>query len=436
MDPHSERWLPFAEGLHTPLGILPGEKGEFFVAQVPELTRVADTNGDGKADLYETISDSWGLSGNYHELIAGPVRDLEGNLYVTLSLGSELALPRFPVRGEFTKQGRRSKQPRPGYVNRVGHYSSVSYRGCSLRITPQGKTSPVSCGFRQPNGLVMAPNGQLFATDNQGSWVGTSPLHHITQGAFHGHPSSLNWDVTFAGDPVETLVSELAERRKMPAIQFPQNDMAGSTAQPIFDTTGGRFGPYANQLFIAEWSYRRILRADLETVDGVIQGASFIFLEGNGLRMANNRLAFAPDGRSLYVAQTSRVWGGSTEGLQRIIRLDKTPMDILHMRLTKTGFELTFTKPADIKTVDDPMVYSLTHYYYRYHNKYGSPKTDVTPVKIKSVETSEDRRQVRLELDSLVPGRLYDLRSSGIRSVDGKPLITRLATYTLNRLKK
>ena len=131
MDARNGRWRLFAEGLQTPLGILPGEQGEFFVAQVPELTRVADTDGDGKADVYETISDGWGLSGNYHELIAGPVRDSEGNFYVTLSLGSSLALPRFPVRGEFTKQGWRAEEAKPGHVNRVGHYSSVPYRGCS-----------------------------------------------------------------------------------------------------------------------------------------------------------------------------------------------------------------------------------------------------------------------------------------------------------------
>ena len=214
MDPRSGHWRKFAAGLQTPLGILPGKQGEFFVAQVPELTRVVDTDNDGKADVYETISDGWGLSGNYHELIAGPVRDAEGNFYVTLSLGSGLALPRFPVRGEFTRQGRRAEEPRPGRVNRVGHYSSVPYRGCSVKITPQGKASPVSCGFRQPNGLVLSPSGELFATDNQGDWVGTSPLHHVTQGAFHGHPSSLNWDASFREDPVEALVSTLAERRK------------------------------------------------------------------------------------------------------------------------------------------------------------------------------------------------------------------------------
>src|SRR5262245_11088760 len=50
LDPATSRWRKFASGLQTPLGILPGKPGEFFVAHLPELTRVADTNGDGIAD--------------------------------------------------------------------------------------------------------------------------------------------------------------------------------------------------------------------------------------------------------------------------------------------------------------------------------------------------------------------------------------------------
>ena len=436
LDTDSGAWRKFASGLHTPMGILPGRRGELFVAQVPELTRVADSDGDGSADIYEAIADGWGLAGNYHELIAGPVRDEDGNFFLTLGLSSGNADPRFPVRGEYTPKGRKATTPKEGYANRVGHYSPVPYRGCSVKITPNGKVSLVSCGFRQPNGLVRRSDGELFTTDNQGDWVGTSPLHHITPGAFHGHPSSLNWDPTFPHDPVEVPVALLAKRRKMPAIQFPQNDMAGSISHPLFDTTEGKFGPYSGQLLVADWTYRRILRAELEKVGGQFQGACFIFLEGNGLRMANNRMALSPDGDSLYIAQTSRVWGGSTEGIQKITWTGKTPMDVLHMRLTEKGFELTFTKPVDPATARQPSAYSMTHYYYLYHDQYGSPKTDVTAAKVTGVALSGDRLRATLELERLAPGRVYELRPRGIVGADGEPLVTRLAAYTLNKLRE
>lgn len=436
MDPRTQRWSRFAEGFQSPLGILAGKAGEYFVAHLPELTRVADTDGDGKADVYETIADGWGISGNYHEFLYGPVRDRQGNFYLSLGLSSNGAEPRQPVRGEFTTKGRQARELKEGIAGRVGHYSPTTYRGCALRITPQGAVELVSCGFRQPNGLGFNAEGDLFATDNQGDWVGTSPLHHVTPGAFHGHPASLNWAPWFRGrDPVETPVAELDAMRKLPAIQFPQNDMGGSVTQPLLDTTGGAFGPCSGQMLVAEWTYPRILRADLEKIDGEYQGAAFILLEGNGLRAGNNRIAFAPDGRSLYTAQTSRIWGTS-EGLQRIVYTGKLPLDILHMRHIAGGFELEFTKPVRRESAADPGSYPMTSYYYRYHSLYGSPKTDEQPVTVRSATVSEDGRKVRLTVDPLTARRVYELRPRNIAGMDGEALAARQAAYTLNRVRR
>ncbi len=433
LDPASNRWSRFAEGLNTPLGIARGPRpGTFLVAQVPELTRVEDTDGDGEADLFETVSDAWGLSGNYHEFIAGPVSDRDGNLYVSLGLASGNADPRPPVRGELTRRPRVAPEPVAGRVNRVGHYSPVPYRGCALQIRPDGTARPFACGFRQPNGIVVSPEGEILVADNQGDWVGTSPLHHVTEGAFHGHPASLHWHPRFLGvNPVDAKVDELDRRRKRPAILFPQGDMGGSTAGMAFDVGGGAFGPFHGQLFVAEWTYPRVLRVDLQRVGDTLQGAAFPFVDGGGLRMANNRLAFSPDGRSLYVAQTSRIWG-SAEGLQRIVWQGEIPFDILRMRLVADGFELRFTKPVNVALASESVNYSMIRYRYVYHAKYGSPKTDITPVPVSGVRISADGRTVSLEVSDLAEGWLYDLRPVSIRSADGEPLVTTMAAYTLN----
>jgi hypothetical protein len=435
-DPAALDWKRFATGLQTPLGILPVTAREVVVVQLPELTRLVDTDGDGRADLYETLCDSWGMSGNYHEFLYGPLRDPHGNFFLSLGLASGNANPRPPTRGEMTARGRVAAEPKEGRVNKTGHYSPVPYRGFVVKISPDGALTPFASGFRQPNGLAWNAAGDLFATDNQGEWVGTSPLYHVVEGGFYGNPASLNWHPDFKGrDVVDVPVEELARRRRMPAVQFPQNDMAGSVAQPLLDTTAGKFGPYAGQFLVAEWTYPRILRADLEKVGGQYQGACFILVEENGLRAGNNRIALSPDGRSLYTAQTQRIWG-SAEGLQKITWTGKVPMDILRMRLAAAGFELTFTKPVDPRTVADPSAYSLVHYYYLYHSQYGSPKTDVTPVKVVSASVSPDGLRVLLTVDKLVAGRVYELRTSGIRGAGGEALATRLAAYTLNQLKQ
>ena len=66
----------------------------------------------------------------------------------------------------------------------------------------------------------------------------------------------------------------------------------------------------------------------------------------------------------------------------------------------------------------------------------AEPKTDVTPAKVTNVALSDDSLRATLELENLEPGRVYELRPSGLRAADGEPLATRLAAYTLNRLKE
>ena len=436
-DEDSGLWSRFAAGLQIPLGIVAGKPGEYFVVQQSELTRIVDTDGDGRADHYQTLSDEWGMSGNYHEFAYGLVRDGEGNFYLGLGLASGSSRHRSSGRGPATNRRRVAENPKPGTVGRFGHNSPVSYRGWVIKVTPAGDFVPVASGFRQPNGLGFNREGALFATDNQGGWVGTSPLHHVTPGSFYGHPSSLNWHPDFEGiNPVDIEVKRLARWRTMPAIQLPQNDMAGSLGQPLEDRTGGRFGPYSGQMFIADWTYPRIHRVYLEKVAGTYQGACFPFIEGRGLRKGNLRLAFSPNG-DLYVAQTSRIWGIG-EGLQRVAWTGRTPLDIQEMRLTESGFDLVFTKPVDPATAALAADYSLIHYYYRYHGEYGSPKTDVTPVRIEKVSVSEDARRVSLRLsDPLLKDRVYELRPGRrIRSQDGESLVTKLAAYTVNRLRE
>ena len=80
-----DRWELFATGLHEPLGLLTGKPGEVFVVQRSELTRIVDTDGDGKADLFETLDQNCGVSGSQHAYIFGPVRDKEGNLWGAIS---------------------------------------------------------------------------------------------------------------------------------------------------------------------------------------------------------------------------------------------------------------------------------------------------------------------------------------------------------------
>ena len=77
-----------AEGLFDSLGVqVEDEHGLVVVAgQKAEVTRISDTNGDGLADKYETLSDAFTYTGNYHAYMHGPVRDAQGKLIAGLGI--------------------------------------------------------------------------------------------------------------------------------------------------------------------------------------------------------------------------------------------------------------------------------------------------------------------------------------------------------------
>jgi glucose/arabinose dehydrogenase len=426
-EPSTKKWKLFAEGLHDPLGILVVSNSELLIIQRPELTRIKDTDGDGTADLYEKVTDDFGISGNYHEFNYGPVKDKDANLFIALNSSSGAGNIRPIVRGEINPLGR--EQGSKGQM-----FSNVPYRGWVMKLSHDGVLKPFALGFRSPNGIGFDLDGNLFATDNQGDWIGTSALHHVQEGKFYGHPGSLVWQKGWnKGNPFLLPLSVLDSMRTRGAVLFPHGIMANSPTQPLCDRTQGKFGPFSGQLLVGEMNKERIVRVMLERVGGELQGACLPFFDGNGLRKGNNRLAFGPDG-SLWIGQNSHGWLGD-QGIQRIAFTGKQPADIYSMNLTEKGFDLTFTQPLDISTATDIVNYKFSSYYYQYHSKYGSDQMDVNTIPVTKVEISNDRKKISLTLSSLKAGYVYELSLGTIKTSNGDDLANKIICYTLNKLK-
>lgn len=423
-DPVNKSWSLFAKGLQDPLGVTAISNEEVLVAQRAELTRLVDTDGDGAADLYETITDKFGLSGNYVEFTYGPEIDSKGNYYISLNTASQFAGVRDILRGEFSPYGRKGRM-----------YSAVPYRGWVLKVKPDGTTIPWASGLRSPNGLELDDEDNLFVPDNQGDWLGTSKLYHVEKGHFYGHPPSLVWEEGFEDvDPLELPVPVLDKMRTKAAIQFPHGFFVNSPTQPLIDRTGGKFGPFTGQMFLGEMNHERIVRVMLEKVQGKFQGATVSFIDSTGLNLGNNRLAFSPDG-DLWVGQTNQGWPGA-RGIQKISWNGVIPMEVHTMSLTKTGFDLTFTKPVDPEAALDPDNYTFLRYYYKYHQRYGSPRHGEERIGVESVRISDDRKTITLTLEKLEPDFIYDLTIANIASGDGDSLVHNRLFYTLNYLRE
>jgi glucose/arabinose dehydrogenase len=421
--PEKGEWKLFADGLHTPLGVVALSNREVMVSQRPELTLLRDQDGDGVVDEYKSFCDDFGISGNYHEFHFGPIRDKAGNFYVSLGTASSGADVRHEKRGSFDKRS---------YLQRM--YASVPYRGWVLQISPEGKMIPWASGLRTPNGLGFDLKGNLFVTDNQGDWVGTSKLHHVEKGKFYGHAASLLWEKNWSGNkPVDLPVSELDARRETAAVLFPHGLMSNSPSQPLVDSTDGKFGPYSGQLLVGEMNKGRIMRVMLEKVAGKIQGACIPFFDGKGLGIGNNRLCFAPDGKTLWVGHSSHGWAGS-RGIQTLTWTGKTPPDVQRINIIKSGFSITFTVPVDKNLATGTQNYGIKSYSYKYHQSYGSPQVNVRKLTVAKATLSDDAKTIHLSIPNMEARRLYEISLKAIRTGEGKPLLNPFLVYHAHNL--
>lgn len=420
-DVETQQWKVFAEGLHDPLGVHALSNQEVWVMQRPELTKLVDRDGDGVAEEYIAVTDDFGMSGNYHEFAYGPEPDGNGNYFIALNCASGNAGIWDELRGTFNPLGREGKM-----------YSPVPYRGWIMQLDQEGNLIPWAYGFRSPNGLGFDLEGNLFVTDNQGDWVGTSKLYHAEKDKFYGHVSSLVWTPGWDVAPLTLPVSTLDSLRTQAAVLFPHSIMADSPTQPLCIPEEIAFGPFAGQLLVGEMDYPRIMRVMLEKVKGKYQGACVSFMDSTGLTVGNNRLVFAPDG-SLWVGKSQYAWVGD-RGIQRIVYNGGTPMDVYTMKITQNGFDLTFTRPVDKAIASNPENYQFQRYYYEYHEAYGSDRMDITQVNVKRVDISDDGKKVSLILSEMVPGYVYDLTIHHLKSKKGLVLINNRLFYTANNV--
>ena len=402
----------FAEGLDEIFG-LAHRKGVLYVTHSAELTRVTDTNGDGKADLFETISDAWGY-GNYHEYAFGSKFDEKGNLFVALGLSNS-------------------------------YHSRALFRGWAMKITPEGKSIPIASGLRSPGGIGPNEHGALFYIESQGPWNSSCSLKFLKPGGFMGHPVSFNWYkyAPHLKEPVKpesgTLIVTEKEKVKelVPyAVIFPYIRMGRSITGYVVDRTAGKFGPFENQIFLGDFTQSIIMRATTEQVNGVWQGACYPFREGLSTGILN--VQFTPKGR-LLCGGTNRGWpvrGIKPFALERLDWTGRMPFEIKRINITSGGFKISFTKPVGAKTGNDPKSYKVTTFTHIYHAGYGGPEVDHTTPTVKSAKLSADGMSATINLSDLKRGHVHEFDLSKLRGKNHEELLHRHAYYTVNEVPK
>ena len=380
-----------AQGLAEPLGLAVVE-GEIYVLQKHELTQLIDHNGDDIIDEYKAICNGFGVSIDFHEFAFGLVYK-DNHFYANLSLPMRLLA---------------NEKPLPD-------------RGRTVKIAMDGSFEWINHGLRQPNGIGIGIDDEIFVTDNQGQWLPANKFIHIRPGDFHG----MRWGLP---DSMKHL------KMVPPTVWLPEHEIANSPTEPslMYD------GPYQGQMMFGDVTHGGIKRVFLEIVNGSYQGVVFRFTQG--LEVGINRIRRGPDG-ALYVGGVGMgggwSWQETRHGLQRLKYNDKITFEMLAIRSKPDGFEIEFTEPLAANRGNLPSSYSIKQWWYLPTAAYGGPKMDMETLTIHEVMISTDRTKVHLVIPGLKNEHVvkFDLDAE-LQSSSGQYLWSSEAWYTLNNIPK
>jgi glucose/arabinose dehydrogenase len=387
-DGKKARFDNYTHGLFQEAYSMLAEPDALYVLHRRNLTRIRDSNGDGVADRFDRVfALPHGIADSY-DYAYGLARDRNGAFVMSFAPYANTHLPG---------------------------------SGGALRMTPGKKPREVAFGFRNPLGWCSGPEGEIFFTDNQGEWVATNKLCHLVEGRFYGFPN-----------PAQRRHADRPAGKTTVWVPYA---WAKSINGVAYDNSGGKFGPFAGQLFLAELMFGgAIVRADVEKVNGEYQGVCFPFW-GRGL-LGPLTLAFDPRGRLWVGGITEPGWMAQPDrgALFRIDFTGRTPFEMKTIRVLPHGFRIVFTQPVSPREARNLGSYQIEHYRYEYTGAYGSPELDRTRLAIERVELSPDGRSVDLITAPLVKGRVYMIQAEGVRSSKGETLVHPAGAYTLNEI--
>ncbi len=382
-------------GFEHPMGLAVAE-GAIHVSQREKLVRLIDVNSDGSIDSLATIA-------------AYPDSKMEGGW------GRWALNLRYRDGIFYTGLGAYH------FVNEPGPCLPWSERGLVHAVNTQGQTQKWGKGLREPNGIGFGPEGEIFATDNDGEWVAANRLVHVRQDEFYGLVPCDSWDASL--------------KYSLPAIWFPKH--LRSPGQPLLMTQG----KFTGQMLVGDYVVPNLSRIFLEKVNDRYQGA--LFPMTGGLASGGLRLLSDEDG-AIYVGELTienyESWWVHSEkrpapgALEKLTPKSSTAFEMLAIRAQKTGMEIEFTHPV-AASASDTAGYCVRQWRLKSTFNYGSPKIDSQDLAVTEARLSDDKRKVQLTLPKLKAGYVVQIQlHDEFRAADNSRPWAYEAWYTLNAI--
>jgi hypothetical protein len=136
---------------------------------------------------------------------------------------------------------------------------------------------------------------------------------------------------------------------------------------------------------------------------------------------------------------TNRGWpvrGIKPFALERLDWTGRMPFEIKRINITPDGFKVSFTKPVEGKTGNDPKSYKVSTFTHIYHGGYGGPEVDRTTPTVESAKLSADGMSATINLSDLKRGHVHEFDLSKLRGKNHEELLHRHAYYTVNEVPK
>jgi hypothetical protein len=382
-----------AEGFSDLMGLCTSGDTIFVVDQ-HKIYRLEDKDKNGLPETKVPIA-TLPYSGSFHEWSFGLLRK-DGRLYTALSVAT-------------TRTGRTESRQKD------------ARRGSVVAADFKGNLEVIATGLRAAEGLGFGPEGEIFATDNQGSWLPASKLIHVKKGRTYGHriePAGL-YDSLYPSPP---------------AVWLPYGETSKSPTQPILLPAG----PFAGQMLYGDIASGAVRRVFLEKVGGEWQGGVVRF--SGGYEAAVHRLAASKDG-GVWLGglgngdQQNWGWRGKRFGLQRLKPNGKPSFEVKAARAVAGGFEVEFTERPGPEALD-PAAWTAKRWWYEPTGSYGGPKKDVADCKVTAAKASQDGKRIFIAVDGLQLQHVIHVKLPRMSSKEGRELWTPEFWYTQNALSQ
>lgn len=376
-------WKRFASGLHEPMSIV-ARNGELFVFDRSGIWRLVDSNGDRECDRYEMFCNLFAQTAETREFPNSMKLGPDGALY--LSKGGQ----------EGTTRGK--------------------HNGTVIRVAADGKSMEViGYGLRQPFIGVNPQTGLVTASDQQGNYVPSTPLHIIEHHHFYGHLPTVA--------PKEEYPETITE--PLTWIPHPVNP-SGVTQTWLL---GAKMGPVNDELIHIGYNRPELFRVLMkkQPPSGLSRPQAAVVSWSRDFDFPTLNAVINPADGQLYIAGF-QVWGTvatKLSGLARMRWTGKPRVLLKEVTPTDKGVLLRFNEKLDPKLATDPASYSAERWNYRRTPEYGSPhlkpdgSTGQEFMTASSAHLSQDGLSVLVGFPDMKAGVSQMRIGWGLKSVEG-----------------